>query len=296
MELIKKTNFDFLGKRKWAYLFSLTVILAGIITFAIRGKSNFGVDFVGGDMLRIGTKAPSSVVHVRQAVSRLNLSEIVVQEVGSTHDQFIIKSPPNTAMKIAALLTEEFGPDFVEVKGRSEVSPSMSVSLRNRALMAFFIGLFGMLIYITIRFEFHFATCATLAIFHDLLFVVGVMVMLGYVIDTQIIAALLTIAGVSINDTIVIFDRIRESMRKTRSSNYIELFNQAINETLSRTILTGITTIIMVLLLFFLGGESLRGFSLALCIGFVVGTYSSIFVATSLLVDWQRKGSYKLRL
>ena len=120
--------------------------------------------------------------------------------------------------------------------------------------------------------------------------------MLGYVIDTQIIAALLTIAGVSINDTIVIFDRIRESMRKTRSSNYIELFNQAINETLSRTVLTGITTITMVLLLFFLGGESLRGFSLALCIGFVVGTYSSIFIATSLLVDWQRKGSYKLRL
>jgi len=296
MNLIKKTNIDFLGKRKWMYIFSVVVILVGMGAFAVRGRGNFGVDFVGGDMLRIATKMPSSVIAIRQAVGHLDLSEIVVQEVGSTNDQFIIKSPPGTAEKIAAGLAAELGPDSIEVKGRSEVSPSMSTSLRKRAMMAFFIGLLGMLVYITIRFEFHFAACATLAIFHDLFFVVGIMAMLGFVVDTQMIAALLTVAGFSVNDTIVVFDRIRETMRKTRSTNYIELFNTAINETLSRTILTGLSSIVMVLLIFLFGGESLRGFSLTLFVGFVMGMYSSVFIATSFLVDWQRKGAYKLRL
>ncbi len=296
MELIKKPNIDFIGKRKWCYIFSVALIVTGMIVFGIRGKANFGVDFVGGNLVQVKFTSASSVAKVRNELKKLNIPEITVQEIGIQQNEFIIKSPPGTSDEILTVLEATYGKGNVEVLAKSEISPSMSVTLRKRALTAFFAGLVGILLYLTIRFEFHFAVCATIAIFHDLLIIIAILALSRKVIDGSIIAALLTIAGYSVNDTIVIFDRIRENLRKTRSKNYTELFNQSINETLSRTVLTVLTVIIVDILLFIFGGEPLKNFAYTLFFGFFFGTYSSIFIASAILIDWQKMSAFKFRL
>ncbi|MCM8760028.1 MAG: protein translocase subunit SecF [Candidatus Omnitrophica bacterium] len=296
MEIIKNPKFDFLGKRKWMYLFSITLIVVGMVVFFIRGKGNFGVDFVGGDLLHIKLSFSSSVASLRDQLKSLGIPEITVQEIGEMHNEFIIKSPPDTADKILVAIQSIHGSEKVEVLSKSVISPSMSVTLRKRALLAFFVGLVGILLYLSIRFEFHFAVCATIAIFHDLLMVTGILAISGKTIDGTIIAALLTIAGYSVNDTIVIFDRIRENLRKTRTKNYPELFNKSINETLSRTILTVLTVVFVDILLLIFGGEPLKNFAYALFFGFTFGAYSSIFIASAILIDWQRKFGFRFTL
>ncbi len=296
MELIKNPHFDFIGKRRWAYLFSFVLILVGMIIFGIRGKANFGIDFIGGDMIQIKLTSQSSVAMVRNQLKNLGISEITVQEIGTQRNEFIIKSPPNTSDRILSAIESGFGKENIQVEAKSVISPSMSVTLRKRALIAFFTGLIGILLYLTIRFEFHFAVCATIAIFHDLLVVIAILAISKRIIDSTIIAALLTIAGYSVNDTIVIFDRIRENLRKTHSKNYPELFNQSINETLSRTILTVLTVIFVDLLLLIFGGEPLKNFAYTLLFGFFFGTYSSIFIASAILIDWQKKFALRFRL
>ncbi|HOV21066.1 MAG TPA: protein translocase subunit SecF [bacterium] len=295
MELIKKTNFDFMGKRKIAYLFSIIVILWGMTTFFIRGKKNFGVDFTGGDLLQIAFKNSVSVSEIRDTLSTLNIGSFTVQAVGTEEKEVIIKSNPNTSDTILKAIQQKYGQD-IEIKNKAIISPSMSTSLRNKALFSFLLGIIGILIYLAIRFEFRFAVGATVAIFHDLLFVISILAIAGKQIDSTIIAALLTIAGYSVNDTVVIFDRIRENVRKTRSDNYIGIFNLSINETLSRTILTGLTTIVVVILFFFFGGESLHDFAFSLLGGFIIGTFSSVFVASALVIDWHRIRPYKIKL
>lgn len=296
MELIKNTRIDFIGKRKWAYLFSLVIIVIGMTVFGLRGKANFGIDFVGGDIVQTRFNTSSSVAAVRNEIRNLNIPEVTVQEVGTEHNEFIIKSPPDTSGKILATLEARFGKENIQVLAKSVISPSMSVTLRKRALTAFLVGLVGILLYLTIRFEFHFAVCATIAIFHDLLIVIAILALSNKIIDGTIIAALLTIAGYSVNDTIVIFDRIRENVRKTRSKNYLELFNLSINETLSRTILTVLTVIFVDIMLFIFGGEPLKNFAYTLLFGFFFGAYSSIFIASAILIDWQRKSAFRFRL
>lgn len=296
MGLIKNPNIDFIGKRKWPYIFSLVVIVVGMTVFGFRGRANFGVDFVGGDLVQIKFALTSSVAKVREDLKKLNIPEITVQEIGTQQNEFIIKSPPGTSDKIIGALETVYGKENVEVLAKSEISPSMSVALRKKALTAFFVGLVGILLYLTIRFEFHFAVCATIAIFHDLLVVIAILALSKKVIDGTIIAALLTIAGYSVNDTIVIFDRIRENLRKTRSKNYAELFNQSINETLSRTVLTVLTVIVVDILLFIFGGEPLKNFAYTLLFGFFFGAYSSIFVASAILIDWQKSAAFRFRL
>ena len=296
MELIKKTNIDFMGKRKWFYIFSLAIIVIGMTVFVIRGRANFGVDFVGGDLLQIKLVSPASVADVRDQLKNLNIPEITVQEVGTEHNEFIIKSSPDTADRIINALESNYGKENIEVLSKSVVSPSMSVTLRKKSLFAFLVGIIGILIYLTIRFEFHFATCATISIFHDLLIVLAILALSGKSIDGTIIAALLTIAGYSVNDTVVVFDRVRENIRKTRSKNYFELFNLSVNETISRTILTGLSVIVVDMLLFFFGGEPLKNFAYTLFFGFIFGMYSSVFIASAILVDWQKKSAFRLNL
>jgi preprotein translocase SecF subunit len=296
MELIKKTNFDFLSYRKYFYIISLTIIIAGIISFALRGKKNFGPDFIGGDLLQIQITSPVSSATIRNYLQPLDKFQIRVQTVGSLHNQFIIRSLPNTSSIILTQLQDTIGASNIKVLSNSVISPTMSTTLRNKALIAFFIGLIAILIYIAIRFEFHFGITATIATFHDLLIVMAFMALAGKTFDSTLIAALLTIAGYSTNDTIVIFDRIRENIRKTRSTNYMEVFNKSINETLSRTTLTVCTVVFVDLALFFFGGEALHDFAYALLIGFVVGAYSSIFIASALIISWQKKNPFKIKL
>ncbi|MCD6221660.1 protein translocase subunit SecF [bacterium] len=296
MELVKNPNINFLGKRKIAYLFSVIIIIWGMTTFFTRGKKNFGVDFIGGDLLQIGFKNKISVSEVREVLKKINIGYFTVQAVGTEGKEVIIKSNPDTSEKVIEALKNRFGENNIEIKSKSIVSPSMSISLRKKALYAFLLGIVGILFYLSVRFEFRFAVGATIAIFHDLIFVLSALALTGKQIDATAIAALLTIAGYSVNDTVVVFDRIRENIRKTRSDDYITIFNKSINEVLSRTLLTSLTTLLVVLSLFFFGGESLHTFSFALLVGFIIGTYSSIFIASSLIIDWHRIKPYKFKL
>ncbi|MBN1446084.1 MAG: protein translocase subunit SecF [Candidatus Omnitrophica bacterium] len=299
MELIKNAHFDFLGKRKIAYIFSCAVIIWGMVVFGLRGKENFGVDFIGGDMLNIEFGETVSAAEIREDLKNLNIGYYSVQALGTEVREFIIKSAPGTSGRIIEFLEGEqagtAGKSFT-VKGESFVAASMSVSLRKRALYAFLAGIIGILLYLTMRFEFRFAVGATLAIFHDMLFVVAILTLTKKQIDASVIAALLTVAGYSVNDTVVIFDRIRENIRKTRSTDYAVIFNESINETLSRTILTALTTMFVVFLLFFVGGEALHVFSLVLLIGIGIGTYSSTFVASAVLIDWHKLSPHKFKV
>ncbi len=298
MELIKNSNFNFIGKRKIAYVFSSIIIIWGLVVFGMRGRENFGVDFIGGDMLNVEFSEVTSAAAIREAVKELNIGHYSVQALGEEGKEFIIKSAPGTSEQITGILAEKIrtGENAFTVKGKSFVAPSMSESLRRKALYAFLAGIIGILLYLTVRFEFRFAVGATLAIFHDMLFVVAVLALTGKQIDAAVVAALLTVAGYSVNDTVVIFDRIRENIRKTRSDDYPALFNGSINETLSRTVLTSLTTLFVVCFLFFAGGEALHAFSLVLLIGFLVGTYSSIFIAASVLIDWHRASPHKFKV
>lgn len=295
MELIKKPNFNFMGKRKFFYFFSLLLIILGIPFMIIRGEKNFGVDFVGGDLINIEFKQKVDVVSLRKIIAQENIGSFTVQELGTEGKNYIIRLPQKTSDLVLEKIKNNFGEDFI-VKSKSIISPSMSISLRKKAIKAFLIGLCGILIYLTIRFEFKFAVGAVVALFHDVLVVLSILVISGKQIDGMVIAALLTIIGYSVNDTVVVFDRIRENLRKTRSTDYVALFNKSINETLSRTILTGLTTIFVVLCLFFFGGETLNTFSFCLLIGIIFGTYSSIFIASAIVVDWLKRSSVRLKI
>jgi len=294
MELIKSTNFDFLGKRKFAYIFSSIIIILGIVNFILRGKENFGVDFKGGDLLHIEFNTSINLTEIRGILK--SIGDVTVQSLGKEGKEFIIKSNSGTADEIISVLKSKFGEESIGVKAKSVIAPSMSKSLREKALISFFWGMIGILIYLTFRFEFRFAVSAVVAIIHDLLFVISILALTKQQISGTVIAALLTIAGYSVNDTVVIFDRIRENLRKTRSTDYLSLFNKSINETLSRTVLTVLTTVFVVFCLFLFGGEPLHVFSFSLLIGFIIGTYSSVFIASAILIDWDKIKPYRFKL
>ncbi len=295
MELIKNPNINFLGKRKIFYILSSVIIIVGLISIILKGEKNFGVDFVGGDLLKIEFNQPPDIVKLRKIIEEIKVGTFTVQELGTERREFIIRLPQNTSENVIKKLEENFGKTFL-IKGKSIISPSMSITLRKKAIKAFLIGIIGILIYLTFRFEFKFSVGATVAIFHDILVVLSILSLTGKQIDGIVIAALLTIAGYSVNDTVIIFDRIRENLRKTRSTDYITIFNKSINETLSRTILTLLTTLFVVLSLFLFGGETLKTFSFCLLIGFIVGTYSSIFIASSIVIDWTKRSSSRIKI
>jgi preprotein translocase SecF subunit len=295
MEIIKNPNFDFMGKRKICYIFSSLIIIAGLIMLFIRGEKNFGVDFVGGDLINIEFSQKVDVVNLRNVIGEAKIGSFTVQELGTEGKNFIIRLPQKKGDIVIEKLKEKFGDSFT-IKGKSIISPSMSISLRKKAIKAFLIGLIGILIYLTFRFEFKFAVGATIAVFHDILIVLSILALTGKQIDGMVIAALLTIAGYSVNDTVIIFDRIRENIRKTRSTDYTGIFNKSINETLSRTILTVLTTLFVVITIFLFGGETLHTFSFCLLIGFIFGTYSSVYIASAIVIDWVKKSSSRLKL
>ncbi len=296
MNIIRGTNFNFLRRRRLAYLLSGIVILLGLTVFGMRGQGNFGADFTGGDILKVKFESPTSVSDLRAGIGGLDIGHYTVQALGAEGLDYMIRSNTDTSDDIVSFFREKHGREGVTVLSQSVVSPAMSATLRRRAVTAFIIGLAGILVYLTVRFEFRFAVGATAAIFHDILFVVSIIALAGKQIDAIVIAALLTVAGYSVNDTVVVFDRIRENMRKTRSGDYLDIFNSSINQILSRTILTSLTTLFVVFCLFILGGEALSLFSLALLIGIGIGTYSSIYIASALIIDWDKISPHKFKI
>ena len=287
--LIKATNFDFLGKRRLSAGISALVILVSVVVFAVRGEKNFGIDFKGGDLLVLEGQKKVDEGDVRTALKQIDLEESVVQTEKSSGKEFLtIRSAPGTSDRIEKLLDEKFPDAKFRVEQSDKVGKLVGDELARNSLIALGLGIIGIFIYVTVRFEFAFALGAIIALLHDVILTIGAFALFGRELSLIIVGAVLTIAGYSINDTIVVFDRIREGMRTTNASSLQSIMNRAINETLGRTILTGGTTVLSTLALYFLGGPVLHDFAFTILVGILVGTYSSIFVASPIVLWWSR--------
>jgi SecD/SecF fusion protein len=287
--LIKATNFDFLSKRLLSVGISTLVILVSVVVFAVRGEKNFGIDFKGGDLLVLEGQKKVDEGDVRAALKEIDLEESVVQTEKASGKEFLtIRSAPGTSDRIEKLLDEKFPEAKFRVEQSDKVGKLVGDELARNSLIALGLGIIGIFIYVTARFEFSFALAAIIALLHDVILTIGAFALFGRELSLIIVGAVLTIAGYSINDTIVVFDRIREGMRTTNAVSLQFIMNRAINETLGRTILTGGTTVLSTLALYFLGGPVLHDFAFTILVGILVGTYSSIFVASPIVLWWSR--------
>lgn len=301
MRILKNSSFDFMGKKSIALAISATIVLAGIGSLVLNGGPKLSIDFKGGTFVAVEYTENIMVEDVRSIMGELNIdgqkfdfSKEEVKHFGSNSAvsvrvPHIENSPSNFAQKIAVHLFESF-PDkrpetmteFVLSKGI--ISPKIGSELSGKAVMAIFSALALILLYISIRFEFKFALGAIAALTHDVLITLGIFSLLSYEISLPIIAAFLTIVGYSLNDTIVIFDRIRENLKSSKRDSYTSVVNKSINESLSRTIITSLTTFVVVMILWLFGGEVIHNFAFAMIVGVIVGTYSSIYIASPLVI------------
>jgi len=294
VELIGKTSFDFIGKRKLAFLLSTFLVLLGFFAFVqiARGKANLGIDFIGGTSVQLKFDRPVSLGSIREALIKNGLKESEPQQFAGG-DRIVVRvkgsvvGPGGTAEQIQRIMQNAFPDNHFIVEGSTEVGPAIGKDLQRAALLAIALALAGIILYITFRFDFKFGVAATIATFHDVLAVLGVFFLWGREINLLIITALLTIAGYSLTDTVVVYDRIRENLRMMRREPLDEVINASINQVLSRTTMTSLTTLLAVLALFLLGGEVIHDFSFALMIGIIVGTYSSWFVASPIYLEWR---------
>lgn len=288
MNILKDPKWDFLGKSKLAVLISLTVLLGSVSIFAMRGEKNFGVDFRGGDLLLMSMGNNKTITDA-QARTALNRDDVVVQtEVSGTARYLQIRSPFNTSAAIADQLIASFPEADLKISQTDRVGPLVGKQLARQSLIALGLGMLGILFYVTLRFELSFAIGALVAVIHDVVITVGLFALFGRELSLVMVGAILTIAGYSINDTIVVYDRIREGLRSGRKGSVQEIMNASINETLNRTILTGGATLMSMVGLYFFGGDALNDFSLAIIIGILVGTYSSVFIAAPVVLWWSK--------
>lgn len=291
MRLIKKeTTINFLGKRLIFVGISITLLLIGLIAFFVKGGLVFGIDFKGGTIVQVQFEKPQEIKQLRETMNQGNLGPFSLQSFGdTTENEFLItlsetssgisnKDKKSLAEEAVNLLKEQYAP--VKMRRVESVGPKVGEELKTKALEAILFSLCAILIYIWFRFHWRYSLGAIMALSHDILLVLAAFVITGKEINLPVVAAILTVAGYSINDTIVIFDRIRENTLKFQKKALIDVFNKSINQTLTRTLLTSGTTLFVVLSLFLFGGEIINDFAFALLLGVLVGTYSSIFIAT----------------
>ncbi len=280
------TKIDFLKFRKMAAVFSLFLCVASVGLFAAKGL-NFGIDFRGGILIEIRTPEAADMSKLRASLGGLGLGEVQLQEFGQPTDVLIRierQAGGEKAQLVAVEIAKKALGDKVNYRRTEFVGPKVGGELIEAGVTAVLLALGAMLVYIWFRFEWQFGVGAVIAILHDVLLTIGIFSLLGLEFNLSTVAAILTIAGYSINDTVVVYDRVRENLRKFKQMPLSELLNVSINATLSRTLLTSVTTLIALLALYLFGGEVLRGFSFAMIWGVIVGTYSSIFIAVPLLV------------
>jgi preprotein translocase subunit SecF len=293
MELLTNTKIDFIGWRKVAFLLSAGLILLGLVALVQiwRGAANLGIDFAGGTSVQVRFRDPVDLGAVRGALSQGGLAESDLQQFGGGRRVLVRLKAKGEAAGTAARVQEGLRAAFpgnpLEVEGSSEVGPVIGRELQKAASWAIIISLVGIVLYIAWRFEIRFGVAATIATFHDVLAVLGVFFLLGTEITLLVVTALLTLAGYSLTDTVVVYDRIRENLRARRRETLAETINASINQVLARTLMTSLTTLLAVLSLLLAGGEVLRDFALALFLGILVGSYSSWFVASPIVYEWR---------
>ena len=293
MRIVKpETNIDFIGKRYYAAGLSIVMIFAALGSLIIHGGPNYGIDFKGGSIIQLKFDHVAPIPELRKIINTLNIGNFSIQEFG-TPEEILIRiqraeeniDGDTYTQQVESRLREQYGKSF-SVERVEMVGPKVGRDLREKAVLAMVYALLGILAYITIRFEFRFGLAAIISLAHDTLVTVGFFSILDKEFTLTVIAALLTVIGYSLHDTIVVFDRIRENTRLKRGIDIEKVFNISINQTLSRTILTSGTTLVVILCIFFFGGEVIHDFSFALLIGVLVGTYSSIFVASPIILSW----------
>jgi preprotein translocase subunit SecF len=292
MQLFKdETRFDFMGQITAAMIISGIVILIGLGSIVFSGGLKYGIDFAGGTLVQLQFKNPPDIEVIRDGLKTIGLGESTIQEFGSKKDILIrVERSEEKLEAVGAMvkrsLSQKFNSDDITVERVEMVGPKVGRDLREKALLSILYAIIGIVIYISWRFEFQYAIAAIIALIHDVLVTMGAFSILDKEFTLVIVAAFLTIIGYSLNDTIVVFDRIRENLRRKGKLSLSEIINSSINQTLSRTLLTSGTTLLVVLALFFFGGEIIHDFSFALLVGVFVGTYSSIFIASVFLVYW----------
>lgn len=296
LELIKNTRIDFLGKRKFAFIFSGIMSIIGIITIVqiANGRANLGIDFAGGTAIQLKFEKPINIHDVRKALEDGGIRDFDLQDLPSVNKLLIRAKKTEQQLgqvsdTITGIISQKFPDNKYLVDSTTAIGPKVGGKLRVDAANAIAMATIGILIYVAIRFKFDFAVGATIATFHDVLAVLAIFYLLGREINLILVTALLTIAGYSLTDTVVVFDRIRENLRIKIKEPIEAVMNLSINEVLSRTIVTSLTVLLTSVALFFFGGEVIHDFALAMILGVIVGTYSSVFVASPIVLLWRRK-------
>lgn len=283
--LTSSLHFNFMGKRKLAMFFSITLIVISLASLATRGLV-FGIDFTGGTLIEVGYTQDADLEAVRSELAKNDFAEAQVQQFGTPKD-ILIRLAPREGVKSSELSDKVFSVLSKQASGKVDlrrvefVGPQVGDELTEDGALAVLVALMAILMYVAVRFEWRFALGSVIALVHDVTITLGFFSLFRMEFDLTVLAAVLAVIGYSLNDTIVVFDRIRENFRKIRKSDSEEIINASLNQTLARTIVTSLTTLIVLIALFVLGGEIIHNFSLALILGIVVGTYSSIYVASS---------------
>ncbi len=298
LSFFKNQNFAFLKAKKLAFIVSGILILSGIVSVFIHGGLNYGVDFTGGSILEVQFEGEAiSSAEVREALATVGFGEAAIQKERESN-LFMIKvqeSEESAVEKLKGVLMKTFSDREIDFQREELVGPAVSRGLQTRALWVVLMGMLGILIYVAIRFNFRFGVASVVALIHDIFITVSILSITNTEFSIPIIAGLLTILGYSINDSIVVSDRIRENVKLMRGKPFKEIINSSINQTFSRTIITSLTTLFVLLSLFFFGGRILHGFSLTLLVGVVIGTYSSIFIVAPIVAEWEKKSPSRKR-
>ena len=295
MEIIRPgINIDLIGKMKIAAAASLLLVIISILSLILHGGPNLGIDFAGGTLVQIKFSQETSADRIRDSLKTIDLGNSVIQRFGyRDNNEFLIKTEKSSSAlkglsnKIEEALNSSYSNGDFEIRRVEVVGPKVGKDLREKGMLAMLYAVIGILIYVTWRFELRYAVGAVIALLHDVLITVGIFSLLGKEFTLPIIAALLTIIGYSLNDTIVVFDRIRENIKGIRKQPLKDIVNSSINQVMSRTVLTSFTTLLVVLALFIFGGAVIHDFAFALLIGVLIGTYSSIFIASPTILVWE---------
>ena len=303
IELFKNPNYDFIGKRRWAYIISIAFTLISLLTLAARGGLRYDLDFTGGTLIQVRFEQVPTVAKIRASLGKIQLGESIIQEFGDNHE-YIIRLPLIEAVgseEISRRVQGALGSDpslgKFEIRRVEFVGPQVGRELQLQAVYLVLAGLVWIAIYLAFRFDLRGGVAAVVAVFHDVIVCLGALSITNREFSLPVLAALLTIIGYSVNDTIVAYDRLRENRGKTapRGRTFAQQMNDAVNQTLSRTILTSLTTFFSAAVLLFFGGKTLEDFAFVLFVGVITGTYSTTYVAAALVVDWTNKVEGRLR-
>src|SRR5712691_6931590 len=302
IEIFKSPNYDFIGKRKWAYYASIAFSVIALLSLAVRGGLRYDIDFTGGTLVQVRFEQPVTVAQIRASLGKIGLGESVIQQFGDPRE-FILRMPltaerpEEIGRRVQAAMTGDPALGKFDIRRVEFVGPQVGRDLQLQALYAVLFGLVGILLYIAVRFDLKGGVAAVIAVFHDVLVCVGALSLTNREFSLPVLAALLTIIGYSVNDTIVAYDRLRENRGKMipKGRTFAEQMNDAVNQTLSRTVLTSLTTCFSAAVLLFFGGKTLEDFAFVLFVGVITGTYSTTYIAAAIVVDWTQYVEGRLR-